>query len=207
MGPPVEERRSFLAWVINGLGAILAAILGFPIVCYLIDPRNRQGNSADFKLADGVRLQELTPTHRVMQGAIRDVRRDAYTLHPNDVLGRVWVVLQKDEEMPDAEGRKRLSSHDANGRPRTNLPIKVFTTICPHLGCAVNLAPDGNSFACPCHSATFESNGVRATDHNPARRGMDELEWQVDPSDPEANRLLVKYRNFRSSIPEKTEVN
>ncbi len=191
--PPVEDRRSLLVWAINGIGAILTAVIGVPVVCYLIDPRNRPGAQGDFKAADGVRLSELSNTLPVQQGAIRDVRRDAYTLHPNDVLGRVWVVLQPGQRIPaEAEQRKRLSSHDKD------VPIKVFTTVCPHLGCSVNLAPDGASFACPCHQARFDRDGERLNPaHNPARRGMDELEWKVDPDDPDGNRLLVRYRNFQ----------
>jgi menaquinol-cytochrome c reductase iron-sulfur subunit len=195
MGPPLEERRSFLVWAINGLGAVLAVILGFPIVCYLVDPRNRQGPRGDLKLADGVRLTELTAAQPIQQGAIRDVRRDAWTLHPNDVLGRVWVVLQPNQQVPSEAGqRKKLDK----------TVVKVFTTICPHLGCSVNRASDGTSFICPCHGATFDREGDRCNlSHNPAQRGMDELDWKVDPSDPDSNRLLVRYRNFKSSIATK----
>jgi len=200
MGPPPahEERRTFLIWLINGLGAIFTAILGFPLVCYVIDPRNRQGAQGDFKLADGVRLDDITSERPIVQGVIRDVRRDAYTLHPNDVLGRVWVVLQPGQQMPSGvEQRKSLDKKT----------IKVFTTICPHLGCSVNLAGDGTSFLCPCHAAAFDREGDRLHPaHNPAPRGMDELEWEVDPKDPDARRLLVKYRNFKSSVAEKVEL-
>jgi menaquinol-cytochrome c reductase iron-sulfur subunit len=195
MGPVVEERRSFLIWAINGLGAILATIIGVPVVLYLIDPRHRKGAQGDFKLADGVKLQDMTSNQPIAQGVIRDVRRDAYTLHPNDVLGRVWVVLQPEQQMPaDPQQRKRLDKK----------VIKVFTTICPHLGCSVNLASGGTSFLCPCHAASFDQEGHRVNPaHNPAQRGMDELDWEVDPSDPDASRLLVKYRNFKSSVAEK----
>jgi Rieske Fe-S protein len=196
---PVEERRSFLIWVINGLGAIFAVILGFPVVCYLIDPRHRQGAGGAFKVADGVRLDQITSTRPLVQGVIRDVRRDAYTLHPTDVLGRVWVVLQPGKSVPDTvEGRRALASG-------ADAPLKVFTTICPHLGCSVN--PAGESFMCPCHSARFDRTGQRLQpEHNPARRGLDELEWKVDATDPEANRLLVTYVNFKASAAEKVKL-
>lgn len=203
-----HDRRSFLGWVINGLGAIFAVVIGVPIVGYLLDPRHRGGAAGDFKLAEEIRLSDLTRQAPVQQGVIRDVRRDAWTLHPNDVLGRVWVVLLEGKSIPaDVAGRRALGSHDANGQARTDVPFKVFTTICPHLGCSVNLNPDGRSFTCPCHAASFERNGSRANiHHNPARRGMDELAWRVDPDDPEANRLLVKYQNFLPSAAEKIVV-
>jgi Rieske Fe-S protein len=75
--------------------------------------------------------------------------------------------------------------------------FRVFTTICPHLGCSVNLGENG--FACPCHNAKFGLDGV-LTD-GPAPRGMDTLEWQRNPRDP--GQLMVKYQNFKASIAEK----
>lgn len=196
-----HDRRSFLGWAINGLGAIFGVVIGVPIVGYLLDPRHRTGAASVFKLAEEVRLSDLSQPMPVQQGVIRDVRRDAWTLHPNDVIGRVWVVLQPGKTMPaDAAARRALSSHDAQGNARNNAPIKVFTTICPHLGCSINLNADARSFTCPCHGASFERDGDRAhPHHNPAPRSMDELTWRADPDDPDGNRLLVKYENFLPS--------
>src|SRR5687767_7333108 len=138
MGPHHStDRRSFLVWVINGLGALLTVILGVPIAAYLLDPRNRPRPSGAMKPVSGVRLAELSADRPVLQGVISDVRRDAWTLHPNDVLGRVWVVLQAERTIPaEPAERLALSSHGENHQPRPNMPIKVFTTICPHLGCS-----------------------------------------------------------------------
>lgn len=173
---PSQDRRSFLRWATHGLGALFAAILGFPVVCYLIDPRNRKGASSEFRLVDGVRLDDsLAFAQGPVQGVIRDVRVDGWTLHPNDVLGRVWVVQDA-----AAEGG-----------------FRVFTTICPHLGCSVNLGEGG--FACPCHNARFDFKGDRKD--GPAPRGMDSLEWQRNPAD--RDQLMVKYQNFKASIADK----
>src|SRR5438067_4975725 len=89
----VPQRRSFLTWLIYGLNAVMAAVLGVPILCYIIDPRHRKGASNAFRLVEGIRLQELDE-NRPTQGVLRDVRRDAWTLHPNDVIGRVWIVVK-----------------------------------------------------------------------------------------------------------------
>jgi menaquinol-cytochrome c reductase iron-sulfur subunit len=170
-----EDRRSFLRWATISLGALFSAILGIPAVLYLIDPRNKKTPPADFRPVDGIRLNEVTvPT----QGVIRDVRVDGWTLHPNDVLGRVWVVP------PPAPGGQ----------------VRVFTTICPHLGCSVNLGE--GEFACPCHSARFAFDGRQIV--GPALRGMDELEWQVDPADPQ--RIMVRYESFQAGTSDKTPI-
>src|SRR5882762_7426231 len=85
------NRRSILAWAIFGLGAIFNVIIGVPIVCYAIDPRHRKGPKSSFKLIEGVKLDELVQ-NKAVQGVIRDVRVDGWTLYPNDVIGRVWVI-------------------------------------------------------------------------------------------------------------------
>src|SRR5882724_6692226 len=85
------NRRSFLSWIIFALSGIFSAIIGVPIVCYAIDPRHRKGPKSNLKLVDGIKLDELV-LRDPRQGVIRDVRLDGWTLYPNDVVGRVWVV-------------------------------------------------------------------------------------------------------------------
>ncbi len=196
MEHPVEGRRSFLAWVVTGLGAVFGAILGVPIVAYLIDPRHRHGAGGDFRVVDGVPLDTGLEPYRPVQGVLRAVRRDGWTLHPNDVVGRVWVVAKG--PIPN-----RPVENDAS-------VLEVFTTICPHLGCSVNLNADPSTgFACPCHGAEFNPDGTRKNPAtNPAQRGLDALQWkiEVDPDNPARKRLLVRYQNFKSSIADKVVV-
>lgn len=178
---PSQDRRSFLRWATMSLGFVFTAIFGVPIGFYLADPRNRKGKPSDFIRAEGIRLNDDNFSKNPplpVQGVIRTVRVDGWTLHPSDVIGRIWVV--KDDTA-------------ARG-------YRVFTTICPHLGCSVNL--DEDKFRCPCHNAQFEYAGERRNpDENPALRGMDELDWQPDPADPQ--RILVHYQTFRNGVEEK----
>ncbi len=163
------ERRSFLKWVTNGLGALFGLILGIPAIAYLLDARHRKAAAGEFKnVARFNDLPEGVPT----QAVIRDIRRDAWTLHPNDVIGRAWLIR-----------------HGQN--------LDAFTSICPHLGCSVNFVKDASLFICPCHNGTFELDGKRkegTSSVNPAPRGMDKLEWRRDPLD--ADQIQVKYESF-----------
>ncbi len=179
---PTPSRRNFLRWATHGLSAVFAVLLGIPAGCYLIDPRNRKIQESGFRPVDGVRLDdECFARNEPAQGVIRDVRVDGWTLHPSDVLGRVWVV--KDETAD-------------NG-------FRVFTTICPHLGCSVNR--EGEGFTCPCHGARFHQDGSLNTDRpNPALRGMDSLDWRRDEADP--NRIVVHYQAFEAGVAEKKTV-
>jgi Rieske Fe-S protein len=188
------NRRSFLQLAIFGIGGAFSALLGVPIVAYVLDPRHRKGGNSDFKLVEGIRLDELE-RGKPAQGVVRDTRTDAWNLYPNDVVGRVWVV--KVGERPAA----------LNSQAQKDAFLLVFTTICPHLGCSVNLNGAGTGFQCPCHGAAFDHHGskLEVEGHsNPANRPMDMLEWQIDELDPE--RILVKYENFEPSIAEKKKV-
>ncbi len=193
------NRRSILGWAVAGLNAIFAAVIGVPIICYAIDPRHRKGPKSELKLIDGVKLQELARNTPV-QGVIRDRRVDGWTLYPNDVIGRVWVVQVT---RPTLTTPSQVAAFNRLEMSEKEKFIIVFTTICPHLGCSVNLNNAGDGFACPCHAATFGLDGSRATEANPAKRGMDTLEWIIDADDPDINRILVKYQNFTTSIEEK----
>jgi Rieske Fe-S protein len=124
---------------------------------------------------------------------LRDLRHDAWTLHPDDVIGRVWIVRTKPGAGADC--------------------FEVFTTECPHLGCSINLIAGDNApfFKCPCHEAEFRCNGVRierAHYTNAAPRDMDSLEFQLardpDNADPD-NRdlLLVRFQKFIQTRPTK----
>ena len=196
------NRRSFLGFAIFGLGAIFSAIIGIPVTLYVIDPRHRTPPKSQFKRVDGIKLDEITQGAKPRQGVILDTRRDGWTLYPNDVVGRVWVVQWGPRPANlSAMTSEELENFNANTAHAAYLG--VFTTICPHLGCSVNL-DDAGGFLCPCHSAKFSTDGsLVAPAHNPAARGMDTLEWNIDPSDPERNRIVVKYERYKATLAKK----
>lgn len=190
---PVEgpHRRSILGWAIMAIGGVFSLILGIPVAAYFLDPRNRKGPKSDMRVVEGVKLDALE-LNKPEQGVVRDTRVDGWTLYPNDVLGRVWVVQI---------GPRPANVADLQDEAKRNAYVNVFTTICPHLGCSVNTGPTG--FACPCHAATFLANGKRATATNPAQRGMDTLAWEIDPDDPDHNRIKVIYKRFKANDAKK----
>jgi Rieske Fe-S protein len=186
------DRRKFLVWATNGMGAVFATVLGLPALAYLVDPLNRQGRATGFRTV--ARLDDLTPLVP-METVIQETRRDAWNLHPDDIVGRVWLVRQ--------------GPGDA---------VTAFTTICPHLGCSVNWVPpqagqpsENGQFLCPCHGGRFSQKGERVlhgSGTNPAPRGMDTLEVQVvpDPANPSDKLVQVKYQRFKAMQEKKDEV-
>lgn len=175
--------------VTGALSALFGLLLGVPGVAYLIDPRNRRTAETGFHRV--ALLSELPEPNEdgvpiPHQVVIRAARRDAWTLHADETIGRVWLVR-------DAE----------NG-------VKAFTTICPHLGCSVNFDAGKHRFECPCHNGTFEITGdrvaqVKGGGANPAPRGMDSLDVQTAsvPDDENDVFIEVKYENFRQGRHEK----
>jgi Rieske Fe-S protein len=176
-------------WATNLLGGIFGAILGIPAVCYLIDPRNRPAASGAFKpVGQFSELSQGVPKAAV----IRDVRRDAWTLHPNDEVGRVWLIWR---------GEKT-----EDGTPE----IEAYTSICPHLGGPINFEEKSQCFVCPLHGATFDFQCTRVSDDtlgraNPAPRNMDRLEVELEPDPVAVDNFIikVKYENFIQGKAEK----
>lgn len=170
--PP--DRRSFLKWATHGLGALFGVVLGVPAVAYVLDALNRPAPQRGLRRV--ARLGELE-VGKPRQVVIRDTRRDAWTLHPDDVVGRVWLIRREGDR------------------------VDAFTTVCPHLGCSVDWRPDQELFICPCHNGTFDVRGDlfnRPGINNPAPRGMDALECHVEGDD-----VFVKYENFKQGEHEK----
>jgi len=183
------QRRAFLEWTINGLGALCGAVLGIPAVAYLIDARNRPTRETDFRTV--ARFGEL-PVSVPTEFVIRETRRDAWNLYPDDIVGRVWLIRHPDDS------------------------VTAFTTICPHLGCSVNWLPpalgtaDEGKFLCPCHGGKFKKDGVRIDEPgspNPAPRGMDTLEVRLEPDPDDEMQKVVKVKFLRfKTLQDKKEV-
>lgn len=170
--PPSPQRRRFLQVCTHGLGALWGALIAIPFVAYLIDARNRAARDRDFKTV--ARFSELK-LDVPQQAVIRDIRRDAWTLHPNDVIGRVWLIRR--------DGDK----------------VEAYTTICPHLGCSINYEDTSKQFICPCHMGTWDGQCKLVPEEklgrvNAAPRDMDALDVRRDPTD--ADLIQVKYQNF-----------
>lgn len=66
--------------------------------------------------------------------------------------------------------------HDTQG-------FSALSTVCPHLGCQVNLKEKG--FACPCHGSQFDEEGRLV--RGPAQKGLQALHLEVTGN----NRLIL----------------
>jgi quinol---cytochrome c reductase iron-sulfur subunit, bacillus type len=186
-------RRALFEWLARAVGTACAAIVAVPAVRYLIDPLRRQpSGERDFKRI--TRLDAL-PTGVPREFAVRDIRQDAWTLHPEETIGRVWLVRRDDSDTPPE---------------RTN--VDVLASLCPHLGCAIQLDRTGKKFACPCHKAGFRLSGERLDEKelghkNPAPRDMDSLDCRIVQDDDSGQWWVeVRFQKFKRGLTTKVPV-
>lgn len=184
------NRRRLLQWLSGMIGAACAAVVAIPGVTYVFATvRRRDVNEAVVRRV--APLSVLRPGQAVAL-AITGSRRDAWTLYPEELIGRVWLVRRSADSTPAAEAQ-----------------VDAFTTVCPHLGCEVQEAPGGKGFYCPCHKARFDQAGAPVSrqqlgQRNPAPRGMDSLECGVVQDESSGEWWVeVKYEKFEQGLTKK----
>ena len=160
-----SPRRSFLKWLVGLLAAGNASLIGIPLVSYGVGTLRRQ-ESPQAKLRRVARLGEMPTERPVLVPVIGDLQ-DAWTLHPSEAIGRVWLI------------RGAIDPKDP-----ASTSIKSLSAVCPHLGCTIQLASDSKCYVCPCHRAAYAFDGQRVGDSksgrpNHAPRSMDALECRV----------------------------
>lgn len=178
------NRRRALKRISGLLGATSALIVGAPGVGFVVDMLRRRPNKAIVQRVS--RLRDLAPGKPV-QVSVVGSRRDAWTSHPDGVIGRVWLVRPKADPAADKQPT-----------------VTALAATCPHLGCTIQLDPQGQRFVCPCHRAVFGLDGQRLGQANHAPRGMDSLECRL-VKDRDANDWWVEvtYEKFEQGLTTK----
>ena len=179
---PKTARRSFLGWLTVGLGALVGLVVSAGPIGVLLHPLLAQKKG---RPGSGWRL--VGPVSRFAIGGpptrivITEDRTDGWLSRPGTPVGPVVV--------------QRLSE-DA---------FRIFSGICPHLGCSVGVQAGDTPFLCPCHRSRFTGTGVRLDsddgEPNPAPRPLDELEWRVD-----RGKLAVNWVRYRPGTAEQVPI-
>ena len=136
--PEEMTRRRFFEKVSIVLGGLCAAILGVPLVGFVIAPLFRKapvkwlaiGQVDDFQIGKTVNVTLTDPSSLPWAG----------------VTSRSAAWLRRiDEEQ-----------------------FIAFSVHCTHMGCPVRWLPDAQLFMCPCHGGVFYSDGTVAAGPPPA---------------------------------------
>lgn len=157
------ERRSFLTSVAAMAVTAIVAFLALPAFAYLLSPLRRRPQDGGWT--------DL--------GAVASLPRGAPVLVPYAVA----VV----------DGWQKRSRPASAWVIRRDDDFQVFTSTCPHLGCAVRWSRDLESFRCPCHASAFAADGRRL--EGPSPRSLDPLPWKVD-----GDHLLIRHQAFRPGV-------
>jgi Rieske Fe-S protein len=171
--PATSTRRGFLGTLTFVLGGAMAALASVPVLGSVLSPLRRP------KEAPGVSAIPVGAVADFRVGVPRRVElvravQDAWSRSEGTTVGAAWVTRHADGT------------------------FTALSTVCPHLGCAVNASGQGG-FACPCHTSSFAATGERLA--GPAPRGLDALNVEV-----RGKQVFIHYRRFKQGVPHREEV-
>ena len=127
--PELEARRRVLARISIALGAVGAALMGIPLVGFIVAPLFRKAHRQWRKVGDKDQFK---------QGETVNVTLiDASPLPWAGVTSKAGAWLRRED------GDKFVA----------------FSVHCAHLGCPVRWLPDANLFMCPCHGGVYYADG------------------------------------------------
>lgn len=174
---PITSRRDFMnkGSVVIGGGA-LACILA-PLLRFFAFPLSHATTESPsgYILAGALARFEIGSPVRI---PLSGTRRDAWTQESNVEIGSAWVHKRSEDS------------------------FEVYSTVCPHLGCAISFSEE--HFVCPCHGSHFEKDGSRRVPEgssNPSPRDMDALDWVIKDE-----ALWVRYSRFKQGQAEQEEL-
>jgi len=183
------NRRELLEWVSRGLATAVAMVVGLPGVNYFLGG-TQQKRSSESQFTRLLKVKDLVPG-RLTMVPVMGQKVDAWIQSDQQTIGRVWLVREAD------------SSSETGSAKQT---VRALSSICPHMGCQVQVQTGGKSFVCPCHRASFGVAGQRLSgpkngDRNIAPRDLDELECRLVRDDETGdNWVEVKYEKFKIGL-------
>jgi len=184
LGEPPPERRSFLAVVgallVGGIVTLFPFVAGWGVFFHPLRRRNSDDGELRFVRVGPL---DLVPADGVPhQFALSADMADAWTRRPAQRVGTVF-----------------LSRTDAPAGPQ----VTALSSVCPHLGCAVDYIPKDGQFECPCHASAFAKDGAKL--FGPSLRGLDPLPVKLVDAN-EQQEIWVAFEQFRPGIAERVPI-
>lgn len=148
--PEPTPRRGFFRWITYALGGLASAMVGLPLVGYILGVKREPDRWVDLGAVDDFET-----------GETRLVTFDNPLRQPWDgMVAHTGVYVRRE----GAEGPDRDK-------------FLVFAVNCAHLGCPVEWFPQSGLFMCPCHGGVYHADGERAS--GPPPRGLFACPWRV----------------------------
>jgi menaquinol-cytochrome c reductase iron-sulfur subunit len=176
-GEAADGRRTFLKIGVGAIGAGLATVVVAPALRAVLwplaaDPAVISGG--DEFVVVGERKQFGAVPVRV---DIYADRVDAWNRIKNVKIGSAWVV--------ERDGQ-----------------LHAFSTVCPHLGCAVDYNAEDQKFECPCHDSAFGLDGKHEAGPSPRPLDALELTEQTD----EQQLISIRFERFKIGVEDKVKI-
>lgn len=172
-GPADGSRRALLKTGVGVLGGGLALLPLAPALGYLVYPLANDVTSSGAGFLPIGKRKSFGGAKPVKVDLYAD-RVDAWTRAPEVKIGSAWVI--------ELDGR-----------------LTAFSTVCPHLGCAIDFDPEAGKFRCPCHKSSFSLRGE--VEEGPSPRALDTLEIKEEDA-----RVAIRYCRFRQGVAAKEEL-
>lgn len=154
------DRRSLLSTLAAMAASAIAALLALPSLLYLLSPLRR-----------------------------REAQEEWIDLGALDSLpDRIPVLIPYEVRIVDGWARRTVAA--SAWVSRRGAGAAVWSSTCPHLGCAVRYLRENARFACPCHASAFGADGQRLA--GPSPRDLDPLPLRI-----EGGRLHVRHVAYR----------
>ncbi|MCA9652904.1 MAG: Rieske 2Fe-2S domain-containing protein [Myxococcales bacterium] len=171
--PQDGSRRKFMVVGAGVVGACVAGITIVPAASILTHPLRVPTTSGSDAFIPVGRLAQFKGDKPVKVDLYSD-KVDAWNRVVQVKVGSAWVQ-QRDGQ------------------------LVAMSTVCPHLGCAIDYDAENDKFLCPCHDSYFSRAGEVET--GPSPRGMDSLELQT-----EDEQVAIRYQRFKQGTEDKEPV-
>lgn len=142
-------RRSFFGALIGMGSMLIGAIVGTPLLRYVLYPVYAKGNGGSW--SDVGNVSELDLSEGPVSKTITFTQQDGW---------REVVCTESVYVCRAGDGQ-----------------LQVLSAICPHLGCSVAWQASQGKFVCPCHGGQFKPDGQHIA--GPPPRSLDSLKAQV----------------------------
>jgi menaquinol-cytochrome c reductase iron-sulfur subunit len=124
------SRRDFIKAMTAMIAGIMGALLGIPVIGYLLAPA----------------LREAEDTGTISLGPVND-----YPVGAPTYFGFINTQINGWERTSKIIGMYVLRKEDGS--------VRVFSDICTHLSCLVTWHPDIQEYISPCHDGHFDREG------------------------------------------------
>ncbi|MEM9458180.1 MAG: ubiquinol-cytochrome c reductase iron-sulfur subunit [Myxococcota bacterium] len=171
--PEDDSRRKFMLAGAGALGACVAGITAAPAVSFVTHPLRTPTTSGSDAFLPVGKLAQFAGSIPVKVDLYSD-KVDAWNRVVDVKIGSAWVWKRDGQ-------------------------LVAMSTVCPHLGCAIDYDADNGKFLCPCHDSYFSMDG--AVETGPSPRGMDALEVQT-----EGELVAIRYQRFKQGVESKEPV-